>query len=100
MPSRIVFLLALLLRTYPARAADEISATIRQFAPGGAYSFGSDPVWLQVPSRRSVQLTAAAYGLVLVLCVAAAMVSTILTSRLGATAMSDPTAFVDNPSVF
>jgi len=38
--------------------------------------------------------------LVLVLCVATAIVSTILTSRLGATAMSDPPAFVDNPAAF
>jgi hypothetical protein len=55
MPRRILFLLFLLLLAHPAslRAADEVSVTVRQFALGGAYSFGSDPVWLQVSVKNA-----------------------------------------------
>lgn len=61
---RSLLLLGLLLFAYPAysRAAHPVSLTITQFALGGAYSFGSEPVWLQLsvkntsPRSQSFQL--------------------------------------------
>lgn len=55
MPLRTLFLLAVVLLAHPApsHAADEVPVTIRQLALGGAYSFGSDPVWLQVSVKNA-----------------------------------------------
>jgi len=55
MPRRTLAFLALLFLALPAslHAADEVVLNIRQFALGGAYSFGSDPVWLQVSVKNA-----------------------------------------------
>lgn len=55
MMRRTLFLLGLLLLAHPAssRAADPLSISITQFGLGGAYSFGSEPVWLQLSVKNN-----------------------------------------------